>query len=78
MNTVVLKHYPVENLPEEMVSDLTPPASGTVTVTIVAEPEMDKQTKEAMRRRLRALIGKPAGPSVNTLEGLRALRDEWD
>ena len=71
MNKIVLEHYPVEKLPDDIKSKID--GVGMVTLTIEQSP-LPKFT----RNDLLALIGKPVGPSVNTLEGIRALRDEWD
>jgi hypothetical protein len=71
MNKVVLERYPVAKLPE----DLRAQFNGTDAVTLTIE---DAPHPTVTRADFLALIGKPAGPSANTIEGIRALRDEWD
>jgi hypothetical protein len=71
MNKIVLERYPVEKLPEDLRARL----GGLHSVTLTLEEE---KPVPFTRQDLLALKGKPAGSSVNTFEGIRALRDEWD
>jgi hypothetical protein len=78
MTKVVLEHYPVEKLPEDLQLKIGVPASAKVKVTLEVETEIDDAAREALRQDILSLIGKPAGPSANSIEGIRAMRDEWD
>jgi hypothetical protein len=71
MNKIVLEHYPVEKLDAELRAKIR----GWHSITLTLEEEMPASFT---RQDLLALKGKPAGPSVNTFEGIRALRDDWD
>jgi hypothetical protein len=71
MNKIVVEHYPVEKLDKELREQ----TRGWQGITLTLE---EKKPASFTRADLLALKGKPAGPSVNTLEGIRALRDEWD
>ena len=70
MNKIILEHFPIDKLPEE----LRLKATGWHSLTLTME---EKGPAAFTRDDLLALKGKPAGPSVNTIEGIRALRDEW-
>jgi hypothetical protein len=76
MNKIVREHYPVERLPEDLRVDLG--LARTVKVTIVAEDvvgeQQDHQAAIAELRELRSRL-KPS-PS-DSVERVRALRDEW-
>ncbi len=71
MNKIVLEHYPVEKLPE----DLRARFFGQATVRLTVENE---RPAPLTREDILAFLDKPIGEPVNTVEGIRALRDEWD
>ncbi|WP_420102013.1 hypothetical protein [Bosea sp. (in: a-proteobacteria)] len=77
MNKIVREHYPVEKLPDDLRTELG--LVQTVTVTIVAEDAVrelrDHKAAIAELRELRSRL-KPS-PS-DSVERVRALRDEWD
>ena len=71
MNKIVMEHYPVEKLPE----DLRARFFGQATVRLTVENE---RPSPLTREDILAFLDKPIGEPVNTVEGIRALRDEWD
>jgi hypothetical protein len=78
MNKIVLEHYPVEKLPD----DVRAVVGDVRAVTFVIEPEAsdDRQTGEMAYQRVTAEM---ATWTLDTgerdsVERVRALRDEWD
>jgi hypothetical protein len=71
MNKIVLEHYPVEKLDEELRARFF----GESTVRLTVENE---RPAPLTREDILAFLNKPVGPPVNTVESIRALRDEWD
>ena len=78
MNRIVIEHYPVEKLPEDIRRAVGPAESVTVTVEADRASGMSADELVALLRREKA---KPGFRSVSMEEAvarIRALRDEWD
>jgi hypothetical protein len=71
MNKIVLEHYPVDKLPE----DLRARFFGATTVRLTVENE---RPVPLTREDILALMNRPVGEPSNSVKGIRALRDEWD
>jgi hypothetical protein len=76
MNKVVLERYPVAKLPEELRADFVD--AETVRLTVETEGHDDRHNIVFKPRKPAEFRGTSAGQGVNTIEGLRALRDEWE
>lgn len=82
MNKMVVEHYPVSRLPEELRAGLD--ASGTVRVTLEASPDTEAPrgpSRDEFLAQLKALGDDPARPIVTREEArtrIRELRDEWE
>ena len=77
MNKIVLEHYPVEKLPEDLRARVR--GLNSVTLTLEEEgPNNVERPKPLSREDILKFLDKPYGESLNTVEGIRALRDEWD
>ena len=71
MNKVVLEHFPVEKLPDELRAQFA--GHGSVTLTVEPAKAAGYSPKDFL-----ALLDRPTGGHANTLGSLSALRDEWD
>jgi hypothetical protein len=78
MNKIVVEHYPVERLPEDLRAGLH--AAVSVKITVEAEDDGGMAVDDvvaAARRRLAARDG--GGVSMEeAVARIRSLRDEWD
>lgn len=73
MNKIVLENYPVEKLPKDLQARL----SGLNAVTLTLEEEVVQRHPLAPEDLLR-FLDRPYSESVNTVESIRSLRDEWN
>jgi hypothetical protein len=75
MNKIVRRHYPAENLPEDLRRDL----AGARDVTITIETEEDDQAgRLALLEQLFAARRPPFRTIEEINEDLRRERDDWD
>lgn len=71
MNKVVLEHFPVEKLPDELRVQF----AGQSSVKLTVEPEKPAGYSS---KDLLALLERLPIKASNSVESIRALRDEWD
>lgn len=78
MNKIVVEHYPVEKLPEDLRVGLAP--AGSVRVTVESDPPVPMTAAEVVATMKRRLADRDnAGVTVEeAVARIRALRDEWD
>lgn len=79
MNKIVLEHYPVEKLPEDLREMAG--GSGSVTLTIVRDrpTPLDRDALVAELRAQKSAMKPGEGTSLEEATArIRALRDEWE
>ncbi len=71
---IVIEHYPVEKLPEELRAGL----SGAQTVRVTVEPEIEREVAPPRLTRFFG-AGRGAYPAASdVVSEIRKLRDEWE
>ena len=78
MNKIVVEHYPVERLPEDLREGFG--RGDSVRVTVEADPPVAMTAAEVVATMKRRLADRDnAGVTVGeAVARIRALRDEWD
>ncbi len=83
MNKIVIEHYPVSRLPEDLRAGLE--TAGSVRVTVESEAAADKRPRgpsiAELAAQLKALSEDPTRVITTPEEAvrrIRELRDEWD
>lgn len=76
MNKIVRAHYPVEKLPEDLRPDIGPPRTAKVIVEV--DTEASRHLRQAAAAELLRLREKLKPSADDSVERVRALRDEWD
>jgi hypothetical protein len=76
MNKIVLEHFPVSKLPEELRGDLSLEASVTVTIEEEVAPAT---SREDFLKLIRDAQARSKGVTMEeAVARIRELRDEWD
>ncbi|WP_245944971.1 hypothetical protein [Pelagibacterium lacus] len=77
MNKIVLHHYPVDKLPEDLRRHFS--RGGSVTLEVVEErTDEPEQSVEELVRAMRARHAGRLRSQEDIVAEIRALRDEWD
>jgi hypothetical protein len=79
MNKIVVEHYPVSRLPEDLREGLE--LAESVTVTIEQDDQPRGPTHAEFMAQLEALAKDTTHPKISAEEAtrrVRELRDEWD
>ena len=79
MNKIVVEHYPVSRLPDDLRDGLE--SGGSVTVTIESDSRSKGPTHAEFMAQLDALSNDTTHPKITAEDAtrrVRELRDEWD
>lgn len=79
MNKIVLEHYPVENLPEDIKKAVAGAASVTLTIEMDRPTPVDRDKLVAELRAAKLAMPAGTGPTLDEVtEQVRRVRDEWE